>query len=36
MESSNVTDAEFKTVVIKMLNDLLRSVDKFNKEIKKT
>ena len=40
MGSSNLTDAEFKTLVIKMLNELLGSVDKFsenfNKEIKKT
>ena len=39
MESSNLTDVEFKTQVIKMLNELLGSVDKFcenfNKEIKK-
>ena len=39
MESSNLTGAEFKTLVIKMLNELLGSVDKFsenfNKEIKK-
>ena len=39
MESSNLTDAESKTPVIKMLNELLGSVDKFsesfNKEIKK-
>ena len=39
MESSNLTDAEFKTLVIKMLNELLVSVGKFsenfNKEIKK-
>ena len=39
MESSNITDAEFKTLVIKMLNELLGSVDKFSenfdKEIKK-
>ena len=38
MESSNLTDAEFKILVIKMLNELLGSVDKFsenfNKEIK--
>ena len=38
MESSNLTDAEFKTLVIKMLNELLGNVDKFsenfNKEIK--
>ena len=36
MESSNLT--EFKSLVIKMLNELVRSVDKFsenfNKEIK--
>ena len=39
MESRNLTDAEFKTLVIKMLNELLGSVDKFGenfiKEIKK-
>ena len=39
MESSNLTDAEFKTLVIKMLNELMGSVDEFsenfNKEIKK-
>ena len=39
MESSNLTDAEFRTIVIKMLNELRRSVDEFsenfNKEIKK-
>ena len=38
MESSNLTDAEFKTLVVKMLNELLGYVDKFcenfNKEIK--
>ena len=38
MELSNLTDAEFKTPVIKMLNALLGSVDKFsenfNNEIK--
>ena len=38
MESSNLMDAEFKTLIIKMLNELLGSVDKFsenfNKEIK--
>ena len=38
-ESSNITDAEFKTLVIKKLKELLGSVDKFsencNKEIKK-
>ena len=38
MESSNLTDAEFKTLVIKMLNELRGRIDelseKFNKEIK--
>ena len=34
MESSNLADAEFKTVVIKMLNELLGSAENFNKEIK--
>ena len=34
MESSNIPDAEFKTLVIKMLNELLGSVENFNKEIK--
>ena len=34
MESSNLTDAEFKTLVIKMLNELLESVENSNKEIK--
>ena len=38
MESNNLTDAEFKTLVIKMLNELRGSVDEFsetfNKEIK--
>ena len=33
-ESSNLTDAQFKTLVTKMLNELLGSVDKFSKEIK--
>ena len=37
MESSNLTDAEFKTLVIKMLNELRSRVDElsenFNKEI---
>ena len=36
-ESSNLTDAEFKTLVIKMLNELMERVDEFsenNKEIK--
>ena len=39
MESSNLTDAEFKTLVIKMLNELRGRIDElsenFNKEIKK-
>ena len=34
MESSNLTDAEFKTLVIKMLNEFLGTVENFNKEIK--
>ena len=38
MESSNLTDVEFKTLVIQMLNELRGSVDgfseNFNKEIK--
>ena len=38
MESSNLTDAEFKILVIKMLNELRESVgnfsENFNKEIK--
>ena len=34
MKSSNLTDAEFKILVIKMLNELLGSVDKFSKDIK--
>ena len=37
MESSHLTDAEFKTLVIKPLNEMERSVDElnenFNKEI---
>ena len=28
MESNNLTDAKFKTLVIKMLNEILESVDK--------
>ena len=39
MESSNLTDAEFKTLVIKMLSELRERIDEFsvnfNKEIKK-
>ena len=38
MESSNLTDAEFKTLVIKMLDELRGRVDEhsenFNEEIK--
>ena len=38
MESNNLTDAEFKTLVIKLLNELRGGVDElsenFNKEIK--
>ena len=38
MESNNLTNAKFKTLVIKMLNELMRVVDEFsenfNKEIK--
>ena len=40
MESSNLTDAEFKTLVVKMFNELMGRVDEFsenfNKEIKNT
>ena len=35
MESSNLTDAEFKTLVIKMLNELHKFSKIFDKEIKK-
>ena len=35
LESSNLTDAEFKTLVIKMLNELLGSVDKFSENLNK-
>ena len=38
MESSNLTDAEFKTLIIKMLNKLRGNIDEFsenfNKEVK--
>ena len=34
MESSNLTDAEFKTQVLKMLSELLGSVENSNKEMK--
>ena len=33
VELSNLTDAEFKTLVIKMLNELLGSIENSNKEI---
>ena len=35
MKSSNLTDSEFKTLVIKMLNKFLGHVDKFSKERRK-
>ena len=35
MESSNLTDAEFKTMVIKMLNELMGSVDEFSENFNK-
>ena len=35
MESSNLTDTEFKTLVIKMLNELLGSVDNISENLKK-
>ena len=38
MESGNLTDAEFKTLVEKMINELMRRIiefsENFNKEIK--
>ena len=34
MESSNLTDAEFKILVLKMLNELHKFSENFNKEIK--
>ena len=34
MESSNLTDAEFKILVVKMLNELHKFSENFNKEIK--
>ena len=34
MKSSNLTDGEFKTLVINMLNELLGNVENSNKEIK--
>ena len=33
MESSTLTEAEFKTLVIKMLNELVGSVDKFSEHL---
>ena len=35
MESRNLTDTEFKILVIKMLNELLRNVDKFSENFNK-
>ena len=35
MKSSNLTNAEFKTLVIEMLNELLGSVDKFSENFNK-
>ena len=35
MESNNLTDAEFKTLVIKMFNELLRNIENFNRDKKK-
>ena len=35
MERSNLTDAEFKTLVIKMLNELFGSVDKLMRTLMK-
>ena len=35
MESNNLIDAEFKTLVIKMLNELLGSVDEFSENFSK-
>ena len=35
MESSNLADVEVKTLVIKMLNELLGSVDKFSENLTK-
>ena len=35
IESSNLTDAEFKTLAIKMLDELLGSVDKFSENFNK-
>ena len=34
IESSNLTDAEFKTLIIKMPNEFLGNVENSNKEIK--
>ena len=35
MESSNLTNAEFKILVIKMLSELRSSVDKFSENFKR-
>ena len=35
MKSSNLTDAEFKTLLIKMLNELRGSVDEFRETFNK-
>ena len=35
MESSNLTDAEFKTLVIKMLNELRGRVGEFSENFKR-
>ena len=35
MESRNLTDAEFKTLVIKMLNEFRGRVDEFSKNFNK-
>ena len=34
MESSNLTDAEFKTLVIKMLNELRGGIEELSEEFK--
>ena len=35
MESRNLIDAEFKTLVIKMFNELMGRVDEFSENFKK-
>ena len=35
IESSNLTDAKFKALIIKMLNELMGSVDEFNENFNK-